>query len=71
MTTPYRIGFAHRANGDGTYDSICRACFQTVGTVSREADLDKPEQDHQCDQQLLDRFRITRLLLDRLNRPPD
>ena len=41
--------FAHRSNSDGTVDTICIRCFQTVATVSDEAELAKIEQEHICD----------------------
>lgn len=49
--------FAHRANRDGTFDSICRDCFITVATQQREADLEKPEREHVCDSWVLDKFK--------------
>ena len=33
------IGFTHRHNLDGTYDSICRCCFRTVATACDEGSL--------------------------------
>ena len=42
--------FSHRFNtADGTVDSICHRCFQTVATASREDDLEIPEERHTCD----------------------
>jgi hypothetical protein len=49
MFSPVRNGFAHRANRDGTFDSICRQCFITIASSVREADLDAPEKNHMCD----------------------
>jgi hypothetical protein len=40
--------FAHRANADGSIDSICTRCFRTVATQRSEAELDRPERDHVC-----------------------
>lgn len=48
--------FAHRANEDGTIDSICRECLATVATSQWEADLEKAEQAHVCDPAELERF---------------
>jgi hypothetical protein len=45
--------FAHRANWDGTFDSICRVCFVTVGQAKCESDLDKAQEDHRCEPWLL------------------
>ena len=40
--------FAHRHNTDGTIDSICSRCFQTIATVLVEADLPRIESRHVC-----------------------
>jgi hypothetical protein len=40
--------YAHRPNNDGSYDSICTACFATVASVSDEAELMRHEQSHVC-----------------------
>jgi len=41
--------FPHRHNSDGTYDSICNRCFETVAKVTTEADLRQFEASHVCD----------------------
>ena len=48
--------FARRANGDGSLDSVCKACFATIKTSSCEADLDLAERNHACDQEELKRL---------------
>jgi hypothetical protein len=40
--------FPHRKNRDGTYDSICSQCFQTIGTRREEKDLLAEEKAHVC-----------------------
>jgi len=40
--------FYHRANQDGSFDSICLYCFQTVATTSVVPDLKKLESLHDC-----------------------
>ena len=40
--------FAHRRNADMTIDSICLACFLTVGSVSAESNLKWLESTHLC-----------------------
>jgi hypothetical protein len=40
--------FPHRRNQDGTFDSICRECAQTVATAKQESDLIDAEQNHNC-----------------------
>jgi hypothetical protein len=40
--------YAHRPNKDGSYDSICSACFATVATVRDEGELARHEHVHVC-----------------------
>jgi hypothetical protein len=42
------LTFPHRLNRDGTYDSICTICHQTVATAKNEKDLFRHEFDHVC-----------------------
>ena len=50
MHSAIRITFPHRLNADdGTYDSICTACFATVGTDRDETKLRTYELAHACD----------------------
>lgn len=47
---PDRISlFPHRQNRDGTYDSICRLCFATVGNGKTEEELEEVEKKHVCE----------------------
>ena len=55
-----RLGFAQRPNHDGTFDSICRACYITVATSFWEAELEKSEREHVCDKKTLERFYSTK-----------
>ncbi|WP_158748241.1 hypothetical protein [Acidobacterium sp. S8] len=48
-------GFAHRANKDGSFDSICLKCYATVGTAYDESDLDAMEAVHHCTEWLMGR----------------
>jgi hypothetical protein len=41
--------FPHRLNEDGTFDSICPKCFDTVATAESESGLEKGELSHICD----------------------
>lgn len=41
--------FVHRENRNGTFDSVCTLCFQTVATVKEETSLKKFENEHVCD----------------------
>lgn len=50
------LKFAHRHNLDGTFDSICTRCFQTVGNARDEAKLERAEERHVCDPHLVRRF---------------
>ena len=40
--------FAHRANPNGTIDSICLTCFMTIATKPTEAELAHDEEHHDC-----------------------
>jgi hypothetical protein len=40
--------FAHKFNRDGSVDSICPVCFETIATEGNEADLIAPEEIHRC-----------------------
>lgn len=48
--------FPHRANQDGTIDSICPRCYVTIGTSTLEADLASMESAHTCDPAILRHF---------------
>ena len=48
--------FPHRHNSDGTYYSICTACFVTVASVREEELLRAHELAHVCDPVNLDRI---------------
>ncbi len=49
MVLPRDQHFVHRANRDGTTDSICKHCFVTVCTSIWETDLARAERGHVCD----------------------
>jgi hypothetical protein len=49
MTLRFHPHFPHRCNHNGTFDSICIECFQTVATEIEEADLTPHESVHICD----------------------
>jgi hypothetical protein len=40
--------FEHRPNRDGTLDSICMECFETVAFDLEEQELEQFESDHVC-----------------------
>jgi hypothetical protein len=55
--------FAHRPNGNGTFDSICRVCFQTVVHSEKEESLASSEAVHECSTTALElKDRTLRLL---------
>lgn len=56
MATTHSIQFVHRANLDGTFDSICPECIATVGTGYSEDSLAALEMVHICDPHDLERF---------------
>ena len=41
--------FAHRRNADASFDSICLACFLTVGSALVDVALQDLESDHHCE----------------------
>jgi hypothetical protein len=43
----------HRANYDGSFDSICLLCFATIANSRIEAELTTPEMNHTCDRSFL------------------
>jgi hypothetical protein len=45
--------FLHRANPDGTFDSICMICFHTIANAVQEDSLADAEAVHQCVPSLL------------------
>ena len=48
-----QCSFAHRQNLDGSWDSICYECRQTIATETPEAELFSIEQTHMCPQHRL------------------
>jgi hypothetical protein len=53
MTITRLALYPHRHNYDGSFDSICRTCFATIGRASNEATLAELEKIHSCDPGLL------------------
>jgi hypothetical protein len=49
--------FAHRRNADASFDSICLACFLTVGSAMVDVALEDFESDHRCKPWGLDSYR--------------
>jgi hypothetical protein len=46
---PYqRRTFPHQLNPNGSYDSICTECHQTVASSGDEDGLARHERDHAC-----------------------
>ncbi len=43
--------FAYRTNPDGSIDSICLTCFQTIACEDSEGKLIAHEESHSCDPQ--------------------
>ena len=40
--------YTHRRNDDGSYDSICRACFESVARSLPESKVARYEKAHEC-----------------------
>ncbi len=53
--------FCNRKNEDGTFDSVCRACFMTIATTNLECDLKASELRHVCDAAILRHIEVLRL----------
>jgi hypothetical protein len=49
--------FAHRRNADASFDSICLACFLTVGSSLVDVELQGLESEHHCQPWGLDSYR--------------
>lgn len=41
--------YPHRKNRDGSFDSICTMCYQTIATGSCESHLQAVEDVHMCE----------------------
>jgi hypothetical protein len=52
--------FAHRRNDDGTVDSICPNCFQTIAKSPSEPDLQNAEDGHVCNPAVVEHYRELR-----------
>lgn len=50
---PEQARFFHRANQDGSFDSICYLCLAIVAARQRELDLEQYERGHVCEPNLL------------------
>jgi hypothetical protein len=48
-STTLPLGFAHRINEDGTFDSICCGCFMTIANEATLVELKKAENEHDCE----------------------
>ena len=46
--------YAHRLNDDGSFDSICLHCFQTIATAETEEELNGSEDSHKCSEIIVD-----------------
>jgi hypothetical protein len=54
------VVFTRRENPDLSLDSICMTCYLTVGTVTTKRELERLEQEHECERSIMkecDRFR--------------
>ncbi len=50
MALTFRIKDPGGKNGGGYYNSICVHCFATIASKKNEAELEKHEQKHVCEQ---------------------
>lgn len=54
MSFKARPAFVRRPNRDRTIETICSKCDAVAATSQSRADLERAEQEHICDAQLLD-----------------
>jgi hypothetical protein len=52
------MGFAHRPNDDGSFDSICLHCYRTIATANSVEGLMEAERLHKCDNDIHFRGKI-------------
>jgi hypothetical protein len=52
-----RVLFAHSGNENGTFDSICHRCLQTIARMAHKSDLQYAEDNHVCDPSIVERYR--------------
>lgn len=60
LTFPRQARFFHRANPDGSFDSICYPCLATVVARVKETDLEPFERAHVCATNVLEANRQLR-----------
>ncbi|WP_109485913.1 hypothetical protein [Occallatibacter savannae] len=53
------LEFNHRMNANGSMDSICSRCYETIATSMWEAELELAESAHTCERQGLRIFEMT------------
>jgi hypothetical protein len=53
MAKPSLPPFPHRTNHDGTVNSICLQCFQTIASHKSESEVEEIEKTHVCRSSLL------------------
>ena len=56
MSLSTRLRFFHRANQDGSFDTICYRCLTVVAAEKKEIDLERFEQEHICEPHLVADF---------------
>jgi hypothetical protein len=57
LVSPYsHSSYKHRRNKDGTFDSICLRCYQTISTAQYESLLETAESEHRCEEADQGRF---------------
>jgi hypothetical protein len=66
---PSPTDFARRSNRDGTTDSICTRCYDTVATATWEADLVSAERSHECKSRKVEQFMKSVRKSDQVGRP--
>jgi hypothetical protein len=55
--SPLKRSFLRHENANGTIDSVCKSCFATVATATKETELEESERTHVCDPHLMEHWK--------------
>jgi hypothetical protein len=55
--SPLRPSFLRHVNANGIVDSVCRNCYVTVASATRESELEEPERNHVCNPNLVEHWK--------------
>lgn len=55
--SPLRPSFLRHVNTNGIVDSVCRNCYVTVASATKESELEEPERTHVCNPYLVEHWK--------------